>query len=357
MLLRLTTHARVSAGYVGDEPYSFSFNYNEFCESNEFEENYSSEILFLMNVAFLTLRDAPRAIEMTMEEAPDGAVLTDAQIEVNAEKVRKAAVLTASLPAAMQWFADLVSAHQMRHIKNDNIKNYFLQKDISGVDNSVLCKMISFYSVVIPNINADNDARATIEVTKWNEYHHSYSQTASLCNRFINDLPNVFATMVSPAGRAAVTASLGAPYDRALNEAIPNDIVAKAKIYLDISKVDYGGESWYQGKKAISLFSPAKAVLTKSFFSKYFEILRSNNAIDKAKSLEELAVGAASVIFDTPVDAAVTAAAVDNKTARVTKILSVMQFEENRRFALDPARVAPHVFTVADVNPIVIEDA
>jgi len=357
MLQRLAAVGRDNAGYVGEAPFNFVRNYNDFCDSNEFEEGYSSEILFLICVAFLNLRDGTQPITMNLEVAAQGAALTAVQLASNAAKGRKAATLAASVPAAIQWFADLVSAHQMRAIRNDNIKGYFLSKNISGVDNSTLCRMIAYYSCVFPDINDDAGTRATIEPSKWNAYHHSYSQTASLCNRFISDLPPVFSAMVAPAGVAAVLASLNAPHDRALNEAIPNDIIAKAKIYFDVSKVDYGGDSWYQGKKALSLFSPARAVIARAFFTKYFDILKKNNSIEQAKSLEELAVSAAPVIFDTPVDAAIGARAITNKATRVADILAVMQFEENRRIGLDPNRVVPHVFTAADINPSVINEA
>jgi len=354
MLARLVNLDRASGGLVPSIPLTFSEDYGVFLRTNNLDDSDKNRVLFLLYFVGQLIIVGNIVMNYTPELLVGSAQvqLTQPQIDSNQALTDDAAVVLTSLrstvPCATQWLIDLTAAHQMSRLDMKNVKNYFAACDGMVVDNKSVIEYLDYFKSKLPKIMSDIDARAVRSNSLWVQYHTNFSTSPSLAKRFYEALPLEFAALISTADRAIIEEAVLEPWDMNKTALIPPRVLALANIYFSEMKVDIG--NWYQGNRAESLMAPDMIVHTRSVFKKMILISKDTVAVDKAKSMAELALAINTRVLATAHSTNIGDDADHEKEFRINKVLQKLNLAERLRFTIDPQRTTAYNFTSSDID-------
>jgi len=333
------------------DPVDLSLNYLEFLQLNNINNRYHGILLFVLNLTVLDIVKNERGPNFDVPDAPLGAtpvVIAERELLVASVQV-DSTLIEESRAKGNGYMLTMAAAYQTKPITIENIKGFFTSQGILTSDNSFILKLVRFFASMVPRIMDNVFLRGQVIGGLWSEYHTAHSSGQILIPRFLEALPPQFTSLVSANDRALVTAAAANRWDQASQDAIPVRIVAMTQIFITASKGEVG--DWWQGKRALTQISIMDHVTFKNLFKKMLELNSDLTKIEAARSMAELALAAPASIHSINVAQAVVDEAIDARIARGQIILERMNFEERRRFLLDPMRTVPHIFVIADVDP------
>jgi len=192
---------------------------------------------------------------------------------------------------AESWFShllDLCAAFQTKTLKTPNLKSYFAQHGMNGIDNNAVLKVILFISSKIEVIMATPELRAALLDSDWEKYHTTYSSTAKLLETFIESFPEAMLVALGITRDMIddIAASSGDMWSKVLNAKLNSRLIAMAHIFLSECQYNFG--EWWQGNSAVRKLSPMLATKYRAIFKQYIKISTSMNGLAAADTVSKL---------------------------------------------------------------------
>jgi len=188
------------------------------------------------------------------------------------------------------YILDLVSATGVKELKPQGIKNYFLSRNIKGVDGRSIKPYIEMMANYLPR--AINDAVIRAFVTDpgrqndFVKYHITATSTPALVAKVKGMVAGLIPNMLTAATVTLIDAAVAEPWDKAAADRIPQAVVALTHAALDAFGVL--PEDWYQGNKAKDATPPALYAMYKTYFTRFKAIIATSPAVMAATTIAEL---------------------------------------------------------------------
>jgi len=187
---------------------------------------------------------------------------------------------------AIYWLLDLVACHQVKPLKAANVANFFRMNSRIAINGREVMKVIDFAAVTLPNVMENAELFALLGENQFMVYHTAYSSSAKLAAEMMDAAPALANVFWSAATITAVTASAATLHDRALNMAIPQQVLLATYAYLEaFGKLP---ENWFQGEKARQSLPASKFNVYKAMFRRLREITANTDAIGAAQDVAAL---------------------------------------------------------------------
>lgn len=273
-----------------------SKEFNRFLTHNALAFDAESSIAWLMTEAVDTAlgedADIPRVMDDEDElcarcvavAGADGVLYDPAGAEnqVIEQGIPSAAfnLLLDDAGKALYWLLDLTACHQVKPLNARNIANYFRANSRVNISGREILKVVDFAAITIERIMGNEQYVALLEDSKFMTYHTSYSSSAKLAVEMIDSAPGVTHVFFSAATRAAIAASAADPSNRALNEAIPEQVILATHAYL--SAFGKLPENWFQGDRAKTSLPASKYNVYLAVFRRLRTLSANTEAIEAA---------------------------------------------------------------------------
>jgi hypothetical protein len=184
------------------------------------------------------------------------------------------------------WVVDLAWCSQVKALKKENIKNYFMGSGGTQVDGEMLRQYCRYLADYFPKVYLDEGLMSVSSESAFMKYHTSYSSTPQIITDVMSSMGHLKEVLFDKAEIEAVTNALAYPSDMSLNMKISSRSVGVAKVYADVFGIDYG--EWYQGVKALQKMTPLERSNLTSMFKKFKDLAKSQNASERAHDMASL---------------------------------------------------------------------
>jgi len=177
-------------------------------------------------------------------EPSDGSTPTITDLETyNFMKIAKSNLENGS---ADKFFLSLISCHQVKPLKSDNVTNFCNSIGLTTPPSNIL-RSLDFWAAMTPIIVTQSTFTELINQDLFLKYHTSACTTGNLCYMALESSP--FDGFFSSDEVNVIKEAYERPYDITVARKIPDIVIVKASIWLDIT--DRLPSTWYMAKKAM----------------------------------------------------------------------------------------------------------
>uniref|UniRef100_A0AAF5DHI6 Uncharacterized protein n=2 Tax=Strongyloides stercoralis TaxID=6248 RepID=A0AAF5DHI6_STRER len=246
-------------GLSGFSPYKFTTSYGAFLLNDGIPQTEGAAKLFLMNIALTSL------INKTVKDIYPAA---------NYEFLRN--TLRTSYNNAIRWVLDLVAVHQIKALKTENIKSYFLQYDTIKTDNSIVLRYLSFAAPALPKIYDTPRLRALLSKIRFMGMHSNVSSFPNLAKRAMACIGGYVDKFFSAETISLVTEISETPWDQNFYNKVTALMIIQVRcILLAFSCLP---EGWIQGNKAEGKVDLSELRKRSAIATRFFELTSVDTA-------------------------------------------------------------------------------
>lgn len=181
---------------------------------------------------------------------------------------------------------DLVIAHQVRELKDTNIRGYMDGTlGIKG-NGSRVRKVLMDMAHTVDSLVQVDDIREVCRDVIWVQYHINASSTPALIKRFESEAPVLYASVTNARERHLVDRAFDAPWRLDRSREIPARVISITGAYH--ASIGSLPDGWKQFERALAETGNALHRNALAFFRKHHELSSNITAMTAAESLDAL---------------------------------------------------------------------
>jgi len=183
-------------------------------------------------------------------------------------------------------FRDLLAAYQTGKLNEANFSSYFASIHTHSMSFKRVNDLLKTVAPFASNIYDENSRNQSFPMTPWHTYRRAASASPALVSRAINDLGNIANRFFTVAETAAVNDALAHPGSLDYAKRIPTRALMLTSAYLESQ--DALPKSWYQGKAAVQMSSPAQYSAAQKFFKRLMNLSTDVSGIDENNTVDDM---------------------------------------------------------------------
>jgi hypothetical protein len=132
----------------------------------------------------------------------------------------------------MQYFIDLLAAHQVKALNARHVKSYFSMRGTHSVEGELISRKFPLLTGGMPNIAGTEGLRAMMTEGEWKKYRLTFASGLSLINKMLAEVPSDYMKFFSLETKEHIRLATENPHSQELYRRIPRKALGITYSYL-----------------------------------------------------------------------------------------------------------------------------